>query len=251
MTALALTPDTTAGTILLSITGAPAGPVTITRTDANGSNPVRLRTGQEPVAGSLILTDYEPALAGGVAYDVVDSAAATATASTTLETTAGYLERFASVQIPSQQHTATLVLGYEAEREPSTTIHEVIGRADPVPVVGVQRLRRGTLEVFAATYAEALNAALTASSPLLMYRQSDYPGMDMYFTPTSVRTRPLEATAAGWRWSTSIGYVEVRSPRVPLLGDAGWTIDDLVASYPTVAAVRAAFPTVADLLVGP
>ena len=251
VTALTATPDTTAGTVLLSITGAPAGAVVLTRTDVNGANPVRMRTGQAVSSGSLILTDYEPALTGGISYDVVDSAGTRKSAATTLEKPGGYLERFAAVQVPSSQHVATLITGYDAERPTSTTVHEIVGREDPVPVVGPLRLRRGSLEVFSKDYAEARHAAATASAPLLMFRQSDYPGMDMWLTPTRIRTRPLEETAGGWRWSTTIEYVEVRPPRVPLLGDAGWTFDDVAATYPTFAAVRSTYATFADLLVGP
>lgn len=252
VTALTATPDTTAGTVLLNITGAPAGAVVLTRTDANGSNPVRQRTGQVTSGGALVLTDYEAALVGGVTYDAVDSAGVRKTATTTLERPGGYAERFASVQLPAQAHTASLVLGYEAQRSSSTTIHDILGRVDPVAVVGTTQLRRGTLEVFSMTYAEARHAADTASAALLMYRQSDYPGMDMWLTVTGVRVRALETPAeAGWRWSTALDYVEVRPPAVPLLGAAGWTFNGVTGRHTTFAAVRGSYATFADLLVGP
>lgn len=442
MTALVLTPQPATASVLIQITGAPAGPVVITRTDANGSGPVRLRTGQEPIAGALTLIDYEPALIGGLTYDVVDSANVTTTGSTALDGTAAptpgaevrrnrctnpsfevdtsgwtatgadrtrdatraaagsnslkavlntaatgplswlayymatgltvgttytfsfdvwcpagagafvpvvrvsglvsgtstttegkwvrlvvtftatstvhnmglstntatplgttyWVDRvllevgatagdyfdgdtldtedalyswlgaagasasiasvavhypavtapqIGGVQLPGLAFDPELVTGYEARREASSTVHQVVGRSDPVVVLGPTRLRSGRLDVWCRTHADALECAhVLAQARMLMFRQADHPGLDMYFLATTVDTTPLESTAAGWFWQTSCEFLELRNPSMPLLGAAGWTFDDVAATYPTFAAVRAAFPDFDALLVG-
>lgn len=251
MTALVLTAQPSTASVLLQITGAPAGPVIITRSDANGTGTVRLRTGQAPIAGALTVTDYEPAYTGPVSYDVVDSANATTTGSTTLD---GLVTEpiISGVQLPQLSFRPPLITGYFSDRAASSTVHDIINRGDPVVVLGPKRTRRGTLEVFCRTFDEAHELDLVlAESKTLLLRQPDYPGMDMYFVPTSSRVEPLQKVAAGWRWQVTAPYVEVRNPTLPLLGAAGWTFDDLASSYATFAAVRASFTDFNDLLVGP
>lgn len=77
MTSLTLTSQPNTASVLVQITGAPTGPVTITRTDANGSHPVRLLAGQAPIGGILTVTDYEPSMTGSVRYDVRDAVSVT------------------------------------------------------------------------------------------------------------------------------------------------------------------------------
>lgn len=249
-TALVLTPQPSTASVLVQITGAPAGPVVITRTDANGTNLVRLRVGQAPIAGALTITDYEPALLGALRYDVVDAALVTTTGSTTLDgLVAG--PQIAGVQLPGLDFQPQLITGYTAAREGSSTVHEIVGRADPVVVLGPTRLRRGRLEVWVADYAEGIDlVGVLAQARILMLRQPDHPGMDMYFLATSVPIEPLAKTSAGWRWSVEFDFVELRSPALPLLGAAGWTFDDVASGYSTFASVRAAFDDFDELLVG-
>jgi hypothetical protein len=435
--------------VLLQITGAPAGAVVITRTDTNGTGLVRLRTGQLPIAGALTVTDYEPALLGGIRYDVVDAASVTTTASTALDGTAapapgaelrrnlatnpravtaagfttndpakwaivnnvatpaahplgiatcaratvqaggagtttlaslydldalgagasrgigvsvystvdaiatvyctdspgtttkatvvpagvwtycttlaastGYgvllLNRQAGnvaagdlsyvtganaltaavpgtffdgaspdtdaelyewagavnasasiayaavpyapvtapqivgVQEPQLRVEPEIVTGYDSEREAASQVLRPIGRPDPIILLAPTRTREGQLVIWCSDYAAALDvSSVLASARILMLRQPDHPGMDMYFLAQSIGTSTLQRTQAGWRWQTVCRYVEVRSPALPLLGAAGWLFDDVVATYPTVAAVRATYADYNDLLVGP
>ena len=250
MTALALTAQPDTASIALAITGAPAGPVVITRTDANGTNPVRLRTGQTTSGGALAVVDYEPALTGVVSYDVVDSANARTVATETLEGT-GVGPRLHAVQLPGLSHSPTLVTGYSAARPNPSTVLRVVNRVDPVVILAPAQTREGTLELFALDYAAALEAqAVAAASSLLMFRQADFPGMDMWLIPSTAQVDPLEETVAGWRWRVSLPYVETKPSSLPLLGSAGWTFDALRAGYATFAAVRSAFVDLNDLAVG-
>lgn len=249
MTALALTPQPATASIVLEVTGAPAGAVVITRSDANGVVPVRLRTGQLPIAGALTVIDYEPALLGTVSYDVVDAANATTTGSTSL---AGLVTdpQLASVQLPQLSYEPELVTGYDAGRDTGNTVLRPIGRPDPLLLLGAARMREGNLEVWCRSYDDAAAAVqLLVDGGVLMFRQSNYAGMDMYFVCSSARVEPLQATANGWRWQAVGAYLEVRPPALPLLGAAGWTFDD-VAGYATFAAVRADFDDFGDLVVG-
>lgn len=250
MTALALTVQPDTASIALQVTGAPAGAVVITRTDANGTTPVRLRTGQVPTGGALAVVDYEPALAGAVTYDVLDSANARTTATESLD---GLVTgpRIAAVQLPQLVHTPALITGYDASRPNPSTVLRVVNRPDPVVILAPAQTREGTLEVFAVDYADALAAqAVAATTSLMMFRQADFPGMDMWFLPGSARVEPLQETAAGWRWKVSIPYVETRPSSLPLLGSAGWTFDALLSTVASFAAVRTAYTDFADLAVG-
>lgn len=224
---------------------------TITRSDANGVAPVRLRDGQAPIGGVLNVTDYEPALVGAVVYDVVDAQQVRTTVATTL---AGAVTgpRIVGVQEPQLTVAPELITGYDAQRESGSTVLRVIGRGDPVILLAPTRTREGRLDVWARDYADALQAAdVMAESRILLLRQPTHPGMDMYFLAQSVVVQPLQRAADGWRWQTTAQYIEVRNPNLPLLGSAGWSFDDLVAGYPSFATARSAFGTFNDLLVGP
>lgn len=251
MTALVLTRQLPTASVLLQLTGMPAGAFSITRTDANGATPVRLRTGQAPIAGVLTLTDYEPALTGVVRYDVVDSANVTTTQSTTFDGQAT-VPQINGVQLPGQRVAPELVTGYDSSREASSSVHWIVDRDDPVVVLGATRTRTGRLVVWCRNHADAkATQDVLALSRILMLRQPTHPGMDMYFLASEATTEPLRSTSEGWRWQASAQYVEVRSPSLPLLGAAGWTYDDLPGLYPSYTALRGAFATYADLTVGP
>lgn len=232
-------------------TGTLPASLTITRTDANGTAPVRLRTGQAPIAGALTVVDYEAALTGAVTYDVVDTQQTRTTASTSL---AGVSPRpqITGVQLPQLTYSPELVTGYDASREAASTVHRVVNRDDPVIVLGPTRTREGNLAVWCRSYVDAADVArVLALGRILMLRQLDYAGLDMYFLAQSIETTPLDSTTQGWRWQTTCRYIEVRNPALPLLGDAGWTFDDVVATYPTFGALRSAFTDFNDLVVGP
>lgn len=249
MTAVVLTIQPATASVLIEITGAPAGAVTITRSDVNGSRLVRLRAGQVPIAGALSIVDYEPALTGLVRYDVVDATPATTTASLptglNLATTV-----LGSTYLPQYVVTPLKLTGYEAGRESATILHEILEREDYLPTYGPMRYRRGTLTAWFATYsaARALDELCRRRGEPLVLRQPTHAGLDMYFTPTNSRVYP--ATEGATSWLVAIEYAEVGWPSGPLLGAAGWTCAS-VAAYGTCAQVKADFATCADLVAGP
>lgn len=249
MTALALLAQPATSSVLLTITGAPAGPVTIARTDSNGVRTVRLRVGQEPSAGTLVLVDYEPALTGDLRYEVTDSASAVTVASL-----AGGLALtgtvIGSVYLPQYAVPVAAITGYESGRDRETIVHEVLDRADWLVTFGPARGRRGTLTVHCASYssAAALDALCSRLGEPLQLRQPTHPGLDMYFTVT--RSRVVPAVDGASSWTVELDYTEQAWPSGPLLGAAGWTVAS-AAAWGTVVQVRSDFATCAALVAGP
>lgn len=247
---IALTVQPATASVLVQVTTSSPDPVTITRTDANGTHLVRLRAGQAPIGGALAVTDYEAALTGPIVYDVAESTGAHAAASTTLAGVES-LPRFAGVQMPQHSVTAEMVTGYSAARLTGSSTYPVIGRPHPIVVLGAGRTRQGTLEAWCSTFARALALQSTLSAArVVQFRQANQPGMDMYLTVDAVTIEPIERMADGWRWRARIDYSETLYPSLPLLGDAGWTLDD-VAGLGTYAAIRSDYADLADLLAGP
>lgn len=247
MTAIAVAPSS-AGTITLTISGAPAGPVTITRTDANGVGTVRLLAGQAPIAGAMVVTDYEAALVGVVTYQVVDSAAATTTSAPT--TLAGLVtEAMLGVPVLPQLSVAGVfpLDTYSATRRSTGTIHEVIGRQDPVVTLGRAQLRVGSLQYLTEDYpgAAAIVQAYDRGEVVLL-RQTDHAGLDLYHVATSSTVSPAATTREGMRWAVAVEFVEVAPPSGPRLGDVGWTWADLSATYSSWAAMRSAYVAQGD-----
>ena len=221
-------------------------PTTIMRVDANGARPVRLRAGQEPIGGVMTITDYEAALVGPIRYDLTDSAGGTASVSTTLEDLVE-LPQLVVARLPQYRASIRSVTGYTGDRDSTATVHDVIGRRDPVVSLGVLRMRRGTLQCWAPDFpAVAELEALAGLGEVLHLRQPTHPGMDMYLA--AGRTSPEYVDG---RWIVSLDYTELATPSGPLLGDVGWTYDDVATGHASYAQARDAFPSYASLAVGP
>ena len=233
--------------------------VGLTRSDGNGARDVRPIDGVRMEDGTLILTDHEAALTGLLVYtvatqrvDVPEPATTTevATASTRLDVAGN---RFTQVVTPRLTAAARLVETYEAGQASSAVVHEVIDRRDPLVTRGPTRLRRGRMTVWRETYEAAMDlAGLFEAGDEVLWRQSDYAGLDMYFTLDTggVRVRPYDAVTDPRRWAVELDYVEVAVPTTPIAGDATWNFRT-VAELGTFWDVLRAYPTVADLLNGP
>ncbi|MBD3782443.1 MAG: hypothetical protein IE926_05715 [Micrococcales bacterium] len=252
---LTLTPDAATASVLIQITGGSGTlPATVIRTDANGSNPVRLRDGQGFTAGSLTVVDAEAALTGPITYTARSGSGVVfpdnGYATTTLDgLVSGSV--VTGVQLPQLAFRPQVVTGYEAARESSSTVHRPIGRDEPVVIFGPTRLREGTLTMYAADLATARNmVGVLSGATRLMLRQPDHAGMDMYFAALRSRVTPDEYAIGGWRWAVECDYVETRSPALPLLGTAGWTYGSTTAAFSTYAATGTALPTYALRTVG-
>lgn len=250
MTTLTVTPQPGTASVLLEVAGAPAGALTITRSDTNGAGPVRLLEGQTPSAGVLIVTDYEPALSGLLTYTLVDSIGAVVTQSTAL---VGVTRPWLGVPVLPQlgRQVPFLMDDYGADQDSRGAVHEVIGRIDAVPTLGPLGSRRGSLSVFAPDHAEARSIAAVYSRGQVVHLRQTQPGLDMYHVATGVGSRPEQHTAGGWRWRVTITYREVARPTGPLLGGLGWDYTQLAGDFADYASARASFLDYADLKVGP
>lgn len=106
--------------------------------------------------------------------------------------------------------TPALVTDYSASRASATVLHEVIGRADPLPALGPLRTRTGTLEVWCATEATAhAVVALYALGKVVMLHDPDHLPLEMYHVVTDVEVRPDGPDKA--RWLVTVDYAEVYS----------------------------------------
>lgn len=248
MTTITATPQAATASILLQVSGAPAGAVSLTRVDANGAAAVRLRENQAPIGGSLTIVDNEAALVGLLRYDVKDAANATVSASATL---AG-LVPLPQLTVPVLSTLGVeleMVLDYGASYPSTGSVHDVVKGTAPIPNLGPLGARRGQLELYAADYTAALRIVSCYSrGHVVMLRQPTIDGLDLYHVADgqdAVRVAPDQG-----RWRVAVNYREVRSPSAPQMGVAGWTYADLSAAYPSYAAVRAAFGSYADLAAG-
>lgn len=246
-TTLTLTPKPDVGAVLIEITGAPAGAVTILRVDDNGTANVRLQENQQPLGGSLTIFDYEALLNGLVTYSVTDSASVV----TTGQVTTAVANPFLTAPIlPHYQQSLTAVTDYDANQETSTTVHWVIDRADPLVITGPLRFRKGSLEMYAEDYATAEAIREVAShGEVLLLRQADYLGMDMYFIPERAVVRPRTMDTLPRRWTVAIDYIEVKIPGGPVQSGT-WNFDG-VKALGTFNAALALFPTFNKLVAGP
>lgn len=217
MTTITATPDTAAGTITLTI--AHDAPVTsLYRADANGTRPVRLPAGVLPTgtAGTLTVTDHEAALTGYIEYRTND-------AMTTLTLAGARLPRFVLPFTPVYAVQVETVNNYSAARTSTSTAHEVIGRPDPVLNLGRLRPRSGSLEIITRAYAGYRDVeAVFERGAIVLYRQTEHQGMDMYF-----HCPGITATPDGGRWRVRLDYQEVTFPDGNLQTPAGWTFTAL------------------------
>lgn len=248
MTTIAAVSQPADAAVLLTVT-ATATVTAITRTDVNGTAAVRTLPGLLPhTAGSFVLTDYEAA-AGLVTYAVQSSAPAACSLTVTLTG-----PRLSSLVLPAYFAAVDLVEGYTAARATTATLHDVIDRADPVVTLGVMRLRTGTLTMWARDYAAARAIeAVYARGEVALFRQTQYPGLDMYHVALDeITVTPHDPATAPRRWSVVVPFVEVARPTgANILGTLGWSFDDVAATYATFTAVPAVFATFNDLTTGP
>lgn len=235
-----LTPPIERVTFSLLPVGYTPDAFTLTRTDANGTRPVRLLERQEIMSGALVVVDYEAAMTGPITYQLTTSGTTLPAASTTLDGSEGY--RLAPAVFPQFATTLALVTGYDAERSSGSIVHHVIGRADPVVRLAPLRLRAGTLTVWCEDYpaATAVHDVYRRGEVVLL-RQPDHSGFDLYHVATHAR-EGVYIDSLG-RWMVEVTFVEQKWPRGPLLGTTGWTWDDLLAVCATWDDVARLFPT--------
>lgn len=224
MTTMAATPDPLTGTVKVSIIKTETLN-SLVRADVNGTRPVRVVAGAIPSAGAgaLVVTDNEAAFHGPIVYRAVTTAG-TVEAWTVFP--AGTLPRFTVPFYPELSIGVETVTGFTAGRPQASTVHEIIGREDPIIVPAVMKSRRGSLEVILDTYEAAADLeSLLELGKTVMYRQSENTGQDFYFHALTIgEIAPDESC-----WKLSVDYVALRPPT----GDRAsttWTFAALAAA---------------------
>lgn len=222
--------------------------VALTRADVNGTRPVRLYAAQGLSGGTLVISDYEAALTGLVTYTGITSTSGVQeSASASVSDVGTDATVLAPANLPQYLTPVPLITGVEGSRTAQTTVHDVVGRPDPLVVLGPLGTRRGMLDIFVDEYVTGLALlSVYERGEVVLLRQPDVPGLDMYHVAMRASLGRDQT-----RWKLAVEYVEVNAPTGPLLGALGWTFDQASASYPTFAAARAAFPAFADYTAGP
>lgn len=232
--------------VRLAVSGvAVDGPLTITRTDANGVNDVRLAAGAVVSAGLLAVVDYEPALLGPVTY-TADGA------SVTVDLGAQLAPRLSVVGRPALARNVVELASYAETSDAAPYIARVYMRTDDLPITAPLSLRSGPLVLHLTDYAEAKAVRdLASAGQILQLRQPTFPGLDLYLVPSRVSLNTVNETLTPAEWRVTFEYVETPWPQMPLQGGAGWTYSDLVDQGGTYATLKATWATYFVLAVGP
>lgn len=151
---------------------------------------------------------------------------------------------------PNYSETAEAVTDYSAGRTTSSTVHSIIGRADPIVALGKLGSRKGTLEVFADTVTAANKLARVFDRGEVVMLKQPVDGIDMYFTADDLEISPYSVQGEVTRYKFTVRYTEVLRPIGTLAGALGWTFDALAAAYPSFNAVLADYATFDDLTIG-
>jgi hypothetical protein len=236
------TPAPATGSVQLRLTG--SGTITrIDRADANGTTAVRTLPGVLPwtyAGADLIIDDYEAAH-GLAAY----SADAGVAASCTLLLDTPWL--FTPLQ-PAYSAKVSTITGYSAKRAGRSSIFEPLGRPDTVVITRAMGQRAGSLTAYAGAYADAA-AMLDACDrgEVLMLRQAEHAGMDMYFVAKDAGIDVLHIEGGKSLFGINLEYQEVARPAGDLAGALGWTFAGLALSAPDFVTLTRRYATFEDM----
>lgn len=192
---------------------------------------------------ALYVDDYEPA-AGPVNY-WAETSAGTVPVSLSFDLGSPWL--FVPLQ-PAYSAELVSVTAYNATRPGRSTVLEPIGRRDPVVITRAMGSRRGSLSAFAGPHAAALELlAACDRGEVLMLRQPEHAGLDMYFICEAANVETLEVEGAKTLWGVSLDYIEVSRPTDDITGALGWTFAELAASAPSFATVTRRYTSFENL----
>lgn len=220
-TLTAVAADTASVQLILTPSASVSGG--ITRTDINGTAPVRLPAAAVfPRTDPLTVTDWEAALGVPVTYR-----AGGATATVTLTAPGPYL---VPVLRPALSRAVEGVTEYRAERVSLGTVHQVSDRPDPLVALGRLSARAGVLTLWVPTHTEARAVEnIIDLSGVLLLKQSENPGQDLYFVSLSTDLAP-DKDADGW--TLGIRYQEIARPTSPVT-ETAWTFGTVSRSFPS------------------
>lgn len=196
----------------------------------------------------FVITDYEAA-SGPVRYDLISGSGEVVSINV-----AGFVLDgpwlFTPI-VPGYSRKAVAVTGIDTKLDDNSNVFAgLLGRPDPIVVMRPPGLRTGTMEIYAGTYADALEIlSPLQQATVMMLRQPEHAGMDMYFAPAGGTPQIVNLTTNAGRtvWGVRVPYVEVKRPEGDLAGALGWTYADLLAAVPRYSDLRRTFATYADL----
>ncbi|QCO98971.1 hypothetical protein FCN77_16275 [Arthrobacter sp. 24S4-2] len=246
MTTITATPDTATASVQLSITYNSAVS-RVLRNDANGIAEVRTLQGQLPTgsSGTLILSDYEAA-AGLGTYSVIDAGSGASTTATLV------LDKpWLMVPVmPNYALQAESITAYGSDRQSHSTVHTVIGRADPLVSFGPLGTRTGSMQIFCGSLQTARDLETVFTRGEVVMLKQNVTGMDMYFHGSATGVSPFSAQGEeATRWALAVDYVEIKRPVGPLAGALGWDFNALAGGYASFDEVAAKFATFDDLTI--
>jgi hypothetical protein len=242
----------------------------VMRSDVNGTHTVRTQAGALPSAApALLLLDYEAPLLwhSVVRYDVYD-AGNVVRGSVVIDashpnwaTTRGVA--FLGVPLYPSSGLALntgadpaqpVITSYSDAHTGQSTVHQIVGRSDPVVVLRPGGSKVGQFTVVCPSLAVAQQlAAVLAQPQVFLLRQSDQANLDVYFVVTAVasshgETDWTQTPQPERRWSLEVGFIQVAWPAGVIVPITVWTYADVLAGYGDYNAVAATFDTYADLL---
>lgn len=102
------------------------------------------------------------------------------------------------------------VTEYAEDSQSNGSLHQIVGRADPIANPGPLALRAGTFDILCTSYlaADAVRQ-LVAQGDVAQLRQPTHEGLDLYFVAQSVRIAPAPEVSSPRRWVASVQYAEV------------------------------------------
>lgn len=241
MTTITATPDPENGTVTIRITRTETI-TSLIRADVNGTRAVRVPAGAFPAgtSGTITIIDHEAAFHGVISYR-----AGTADPAWT-----AFPEdmppRFTLPMFPTLSRSVELVDTFSTSRETGATVHEILGRSDPIIVTTAMKSRRGSFSVICESYDQAVDVeALLGLGKTVMYRQSENQGQDFYFHALSAA---IDAEGEDV-WKISVNFVALRVPADNLPPATEWTFSTLAAlpgaSFGTIPGDYESFATLA------
>lgn len=152
---------------------------------------------------------------------------------------------------PNYSEQVETVTDYSAGRETQSTVHQIIGRPDPVVALGRLGTRKGNLDIFTASLEDAARVSRVFDRGEVVLLKQNVPGLDMYLAALSVDLAPYAVQGeVDTRWKLTVAYQEVVRPPGNLAGALGWTFDALALAYPSFDALLAAYASFDALTLG-
>lgn len=152
--------------------------------------------------------------------------------------------------MPNYALQAEAITSYGSDRQSRSTIHAVIGRADPLVSFGPLGTRTGSLEIFCNSLQAARDLETVFSRDEVVMLKQNVEAMDMYFLGSSTGISPYsEQGETATRYALTVNYTEINRPIAPLAGALGWDLNAVAAAYASYYVLTSKFATFDDLTV--